>query len=265
MEPEVLHAGNPGPFTLDGTRTHLVGRREIAVVDPGPDVQAHVRALLHLLTDASRVTILVTHGHRDHAGAAQALSEATGSPVLGAAPGALPLGDGAVIPTDQGELVAIHTPGHTREHLAFLHPDSGTLFPGDLLLGQGDTTWVGSYPGSVSDYLHSLDRLGGLGLRRLLPAHGPPLEDPAEAIARFRRHRLDRIRQVEHLLEPGLRQVDRAEEDWLLREVYGRSLPAAVEPAARFSLRALLHHLGVGVSAGWGQGGELEEETKGTT
>lgn len=250
MIPRVVRADNPGPFTLDGTRTFLVGRDEVAVVDPGPDVEPHVRALVASVGSASRVSILVTHHHADHAGGAVALAGALGprGHLMGALPGAAPLLEGDRVSTDEGDLQVLETHGHARPHLSFLHGASGTLFCGDLLLGHGDTTWVGEYPGAVTDYLASLGRLRGIGLRRILPAHGPPLEDPEQALARFEEHRIGRIRQVEEALAslPG------GDPDALVDRVYGVTLPPGLRDAARLSIRATLHHLGVTTEGVWG-------------
>jgi glyoxylase-like metal-dependent hydrolase (beta-lactamase superfamily II) len=236
----VLNAGNQGPFTLDGTRSYVVGLEAPTVIDPGPDVQSHVRALVHLLDGAARVTLALTHGHADHAGAAERVREHTGAALVG--PGhelARPLEDGARVATDAGDLVAIHTPGHTPDHLCYHWPEGSAVFVGDLLLGRGSTTWVAGYPGCVADYLGSLERIAGLDVERLLPAHGPALEQPAAAIERFRSHRLQRIEQVQNALaeRPELGMED------LLDTVYGSSLPKAMRPAAEASLEAILDYV----------------------
>lgn len=250
MEPRVVRAGNPGPFTLDGTRTFLLGRKRVAVVDPGPDVESHVRALVIALEGAREVTVLLTHAHGDHAGAALPLARALAGRcrILGAGAGARPLREGDRVETDEGGLETLETPGHALPHLSFLHPASQTLFCGDLLLGEGDTTWVGEYPGAVTDYLASLRRLQALPLRRILPAHGPPLEDPAGALARFVEHRLGRVRQVEEALAGW----DGLGVGALVEQVYGAHLPSRLREAAELSVRSTLNHLGVTTPGEWG-------------
>ncbi len=253
----VLQAGNAGPFTLEGTRTFLVGERDVAVVDPGPADPSHVEAVADAVRGAERVTLLLTHGHADHAGAVPVLARRLGAPVAGAwgsapaepgehahpaAPADLDvrtLADGDAVPTDAGELVAVATPGHTPDHLAFHWPARNALFAGDLLLGRGDTTWVAGYPGCVADYLASLERLRGLDLEVIHPAHGPDLDDPAAALDRFEAHRRERIRQVREALsaEPG------ASDARLLDRVYGPDLPPGVRGAALLSLSALVEHV----------------------
>lgn len=239
--PPFLNAGNAGPFTLEGTRTYKIGDREVVLLDPGPDVDHHVRALVSWVEDAESVRVVVTHGHADHAGSARRVAEALGAPVLGPASVASidsPLTDGDEIQTDHGALRAVHTPGHTEEHLCFHWPERDALFAGDLLLGRGDTTWVAEYPGCVEDYLASLERIRMLAPSVIYPAHGPPLEDVPDALARYERHRRERIRQVADALD----QRPDATVDELLRIVYGPVLPSAMERAARRSLNALLEY-----------------------
>lgn len=237
-----MQAGNAGPFTLEGTRSHLVGRRILAIVDPGPDLDSHVRALVSRAAAAERVAVLVTHGHADHAGAASRVASELGAEIFGPAgveAVGRALGDGDAVETDEGALVAVHTPGHTREHLCFHWPRRSAVFVGDLLLGRGDTTWVAEYPGCVADYLESLERLRSLEPAVLYPAHGPPLTDPAEALDRFERHRRERIAQVRDArrAHPGV------DADALVDAVYGDTVPSPMRSAARRSLEAILDHI----------------------
>jgi glyoxylase-like metal-dependent hydrolase (beta-lactamase superfamily II) len=240
--PPFLGAGNAGAFTLDGTRTYRVGRRRAALIDPGPAGEDHVRALVAWMADAHHVSVLLTHGHGDHAAAAPAVAAALGAPVVGPSgvpEVTFPVADGGVVDTDEGELVAVHTPGHTPEHLCYHWPARRAVFVGDLLLGKGDTTWVGDYRGCVADYLASLARVRALSVDTIYPAHGPPLEDAAAALDRFEAHRLFRIRQVEEALatRPGAGAPD------LLEAIYGDALPRGMERAALKSLEALLEHV----------------------
>jgi glyoxylase-like metal-dependent hydrolase (beta-lactamase superfamily II) len=144
-----------------------------------------------------------------------------------------------VVATDEGDLVAVETPGHARAHLSFHWPARRALFAGDLLLGKGDTVWVGEYAGAVADYLRSLERVRALAVEVIYPAHGPPLTEPAEALDRYTAHRRERIRQVEAALaeRPG------AGPDELLDLVYGAALPAAARRAALMSMEALKAHV----------------------
>jgi glyoxylase-like metal-dependent hydrolase (beta-lactamase superfamily II) len=240
--PAFLNAGNAGPFTLDGTRTYRIGHRSAVVLDPGPDVVDHVRALTVWVADAADVRVVVTHGHRDHAGAAPRLAEALGVPVTGPAgvDGVeAPLGEGDALVTDEGTLRALETPGHARHHLCFHWEERRAVFVGDLMLGKGDTTWVAEYPGCVADYLRSLELVRGLGAEVIYPAHGEAITDVPATLDRYAAHRQHRIRQVRQALEgmPG------AGPDELLRVVYPGSMPSAVERAARMSLAALMEHV----------------------
>lgn len=247
-EPRVFQAGNAGPFTFDGTRTFVLGERKVAVVDPGPDDPEHLSRVSRAVEGAEEGVVLVTHGHPDHAAGAPSLARLTGFSVAGRIPGAdRALGDGDRVSVDGGWIEVVETPGHARDHLAFLDGRSRELFVGDLLLGEGATTWVGEYPGCVADYLRSLDRVEALSPRRLHPAHGPTLEEPVAAVERFRRHRLERLRQVEDAVRE-LGSGDAGEEAWIravVERVYGPDLPAGVEVAAEWSVRALLEYLNV--------------------
>lgn len=237
MRPRCVVSDNPGPFTLDGTRTYLVGRRRVAIIDPGPDVDSHVRAVLHAVSEAEHVWVLVTHGHADHAGAAEEVAQALGAEIRGRGVGsARPMATRDAVETDQGRLVGVDTPGHTREHVTFHWPEADAAFPGDLILGQGDTTWVGEYEGCVADYLNSLQILRTLRCRVLYPTHGPPVEDPEQTLDTFEAHRRDRIRQVREIL--AMRPEATTNE--VVMEVYGRGFAdGRVARAATHSVEAI--------------------------
>ncbi len=236
-----VDAGNAGPFTLGGTRSYIVGRRRVAVIDPGPAVASHVEALAAEVSGAESVVLLLTHGHSDHAGAAPALAERLEARTLGALSGGL--GDGERVDTDMGDLTALSTPGHARDHLVFHWQARRAVFVGDLVLGAGETTWVGGYPGCVADYLASLDRVESLGAAVLLPAHGSPVVDPVAGLGCYRAHRRARVAQVERALAVS----PNAKVDELLTAVYGESIPNEVLSAARASLVAMIEH----VKDGW--------------
>lgn len=230
-------AGNPGPLTFDGTRSYIVGGRAAAVIDPGPGLDAHLTALAAAVVRADTAVVLVTHGHGDHAAGAGDLADRIGAEVWGPDAGR-DLGDGQVFPTDGGDLVAVSTPGHSRRHFCFHLPRHGAVFTGDVILGEGDTTWVGEYPGGVAEYFASLDRLEALGARVIYPGHGGPVRDPAEAITRFRHHRLSRIDQVRRAVARSGSTDPRT----LVRHVYG-ALPRDILDMAVSGVEGILDYL----------------------
>jgi hydroxyacylglutathione hydrolase len=236
----VVTAPNPGPFTLDGTRTFLVGEREVAVIDPGPDVEEHLRTLRASLHRARRVHILLTHSHKDHAAGAEPLARSLDGPetaLYGGGHEDLP--EGESVPTDQGSLRTIQVPGHSRDHRAFHWQEEGILFVGDLVLGRGDTTWLGEYRGCVADYLESLEKVRALGPRALFPAHGPPVWKVEEVLDAYRAHRRDRLAHLARLRD---RHPEASLEE-LLEAIYGRRLPPRIRKAALASVEVMLYHL----------------------
>jgi glyoxylase-like metal-dependent hydrolase (beta-lactamase superfamily II) len=253
MTPLVVVAPNASPMTLDGTRTYVVGRERPVVIDPGPDDDRHIGSILEALAGAVPVAILLTHAHADHAAAAPRLAKQTGVPIR-CAPGLLLDGsdqnlvylrDAEILATDQGEIRAIATPGHTPDHLAFHWtgsgaPAGGGVFVGDLLMGSGDTTLVAPPEGELGAYLASLARVEALGPSVLFPTHGPPIDDPPAAIERYREHRRERIEQ----LRAAIAAFPGASVQRLVDEIYGDSLDPALRGAAAGSITAMLRYLG---------------------
>lgn len=229
-------APNPGPVTLDGTRSYVVGEDPAAIIDPGPALEPHLSAVAGAVRGASEVVILLTHDHPDHAAGAERLAELTGGRIHGPGSGR-EIADGRAFDTSAGVLVALSTPGHSVHHFCFHQPDTAAVFVGDLMLGTGDTTWIGEYPGGVADYLASLDRLEALDARTLHPAHGPAIGNAAAAIRRFRRHRLSRIEQVRGALARGC-----ADPHEITRQVYG-AMPPPVRGMAESGVAAMLAYL----------------------
>lgn len=192
-----ITAPNPGPFTLDGTRTYLID--ENIVLDPGPAIESHIDAIDQAMPRLD--TILITHRHGDHAPAAVPLKGISGARIVAPA-GVLDETDRVVRDGDRvGEIEVIATPGHTSEHVCYLTSD-GDLFTGDTILGFG-TTAIFPPDGNMADYLRSLEKLRARKPRRIFPAHGPTREDAVALIDEYIAHRLERERQVIEAIQNG--------------------------------------------------------------
>jgi glyoxylase-like metal-dependent hydrolase (beta-lactamase superfamily II) len=229
-----ITAPNPGPFTLDGTRTYLLG--DSAIIDPGPAIDSHIEAIREAMPKLG--TILITHRHADHAPAAVPLKHATGARIV-APHGVLDdvivdrrIGEGETIDIEGESLEVIATPGHTSEHVCFLTA-AGDLFTGDTILGYG-TTAIFPPDGNMADYIRSLHKLRGRNPRRIFPAHGPTREDAPTLIEQYIAHRLDREREVVDALRQRPRSI--AE----LRAAIYPDLDPRLEGAAEIQLGAHL-------------------------
>jgi glyoxylase-like metal-dependent hydrolase (beta-lactamase superfamily II) len=246
---------NPGPFTFRGTNTYLIGRGEVAVLDPGPADAAHLAAILRA-TASERITrILVSHTHRDHSPGAAALVAATGATTFGHGPHVTPpdaggeggdhafrpdiaLPDGATVESDDWRVTALHTPGHCANHLCFALENEaapGILFSADHVMSWS-TTVVSPPDGDMAAYMASIARIAARDDRLYLPGHGPPLPDPAPFVAALAAHRREREAKVFH----ALRAARRATAAELVPPVYGPELDPKLVPAAA---RSLLAHL----------------------
>lgn len=242
-------APNPGPMTLDGTNTWLLaepGADRAVVVDPGPDDEGHLRAVLAAAEEAGRTValVLLTHGHPDHSGGARRFAELARVGVRALDPthrlGDEGLRDGEVVELDGLELRVVATPGHTGDSLSFLLTAEGGLLTGDTVLGRG-TSVVAHPDGRLDAYLDSLDRLGRLAadgvIRTLLPGHGPVLPNAAGVIDHYVEHRRERLAQVAAAVASGA--VTAAE---VVAAVYA-DVDRALWPAAELSVRAQLDFL----------------------
>jgi len=240
-----LTAANPSLMTGPGTNTYLVGEEDLVVVDPGPDDEGHVLAILVAASEAGGQVraVVVTHTHEDHSPGARLLGELAAVPVLGFGPrdGFEPsaeLRDGDTVTEGDLELVAVHTPGHASNHLCFLvsaGPERA-LFSGDHIMG-GSTVVIAPPDGDMEAYLASLRRLLALEppVTVIAPGHGPLLPDPAAVVEGYLAHRLAREAAVLTALERrGTARIDE-----LVADVY-TDVSSDLHPIARYSVWAHL-------------------------
>ncbi len=228
-----IRAANPGPFTLTGTNSWIVGLEPAWVVDPGPALPEHLAALTAELDRRGGLGgIALTHDHADHSEAVPDLRSRYPDAPLAAVRGEVEirLDEGTVV----GPLAALRTPGHAPDHVAFV---TGTAaLTGDAVLGEG-SVFIFPDPGSLAGYLSGLARLRGIGLEVLCPGHGPLVEDPDKKLSQYVEHRLDRERRLIAALDAGKRSVTE-----LLDEVWDDA-PEVLRPAAAVTLAAHLDKL----------------------
>ena len=269
-------AQNPSKFTYLGTGTYIVGHGDVAVIDPGPELDAHVDAILDALEPGERVTkIVITHTHSDHSPATRALAERTDAAAWGFGPhGDVPdddpadrivfgdeeadrsdgpkdgdvlreaadtsfapdtrVGHGDVIAGKGWTLEAIHTPGHTSNHLCFALREEGAVFTGDHVMGWS-TSVIGPPDGQLGAYLESLRLLLDRDDTRYWPTHGPPVTEPHALVRAFLGHRAERTEQVLRRLRKGPATI--AE---LVPEMYADVSKGLWRPAAASTYAHLL-------------------------
>jgi glyoxylase-like metal-dependent hydrolase (beta-lactamase superfamily II) len=223
-------ANNPGPFTFHGTNSYIIGRERLAVIDPGPEDEAHLAALLAAIGGRPVSHIFVSHTHRDHSPLAARLKELTGAPTLAEGPHrpARPLRIGEINPLDasadlafvpdvvladnaltQGDGWAIRTvltPGHTANHAVFALEGAGTLFSADHVMAWS-TSIVAPPDGAMADYMSSLDKLLARDDRLLLPGHGGPVTGPQRFMRGLKTHRKMRERAILERIRAGDRTI----------------------------------------------------------
>lgn len=255
-----ITVNNPGPFTFHGTNTYLIGRETIAVIDPGPEDDAHLAAILRATQGRPVSHIFVSHTHRDHSPLTRRLKAETGATVLAEGPHRaarplrigevnpldasadlefapdLSLTDGALVEGDGWAIRAVHTPGHAANHLAFALEGTGVLFSADHVMAWS-TSIVAPPDGAMADYMASLDRLLERDDRIFLPGHGGPVTAPQAFMRGLKAHRKMRERAI---LE-RLRQGDRTIPD-MVRAIYRETDPR-LHGAAGLSVLAHLEDL----------------------
>jgi glyoxylase-like metal-dependent hydrolase (beta-lactamase superfamily II) len=229
----LVRAPNPGPLTLTGTNTWVVGERPAWVVDPGPLLDEHLERLFAAVEQRGGLGgVVLTHDHRDHAEAVGSLVERFPAPVAaGRGPADIALSEGARV----GPFLAISTPGHAADHFALIA--EGACFTGDAVLGNG-SVFISPYRGAMSGYLLALTRLR---LREdfnvLCPGHGPPVWDAQSKLEEYVAHRVDRENRLIMSLSEGNRTIEQ-----LLDDVWS-DVPVQLRPVATATLAAHLDKL----------------------
>ena len=248
-----ITAPNPGVFTGGGTNTYLVGREDLTLIDPGPNIKEHIDEIIRVGENKIK-RILVTHTHTDHSPAALPISKVLDVPMYGRLidgesswedetfiPDVI-LNDADIIKTDEYTLEVIHTPGHASNHLCFLIKELNCLITGDHIM-DGSTVVIGPPDGNMADYLESLNKLFKYKIDCLAPGHGNFMYEPKKVIESIIRHRLSREAKVLRRLE----DVGDIDLESLTAIVYD-DVPKQLHPIAKFSLEAhLLKLLNEGV------------------
>jgi glyoxylase-like metal-dependent hydrolase (beta-lactamase superfamily II) len=255
-----LLANNPSPFTFRGTLSYIVGRGQVAVIDPGPLDEAHIAALLDAVREETVTHIFVTHTHRDHSPAVPRIKAATGALVLAEGPhraarplhvGEAPrldasndieftpdraLADGEIVGGSGWTIEAVATPGHTSNHMAYAFKEANVLFSGDHVMAWS-TPIVAPPDGAMSDYMASLDKLALRSEPIYLPGHGGPVREAPRFVRYYIRHRQAREASI-------LRRLGKGEADIpaIVRAIY-IGLDSRLIKAAGLSVLAHLEDL----------------------
>jgi glyoxylase-like metal-dependent hydrolase (beta-lactamase superfamily II) len=242
VNPIPLHAANPGPFTGAGNWTYLIPGPEPVLFDAGVGKSEHLEALASAVPGGP-VRVIVSHAHPDHASGAPALAGRWPSAAFSKVPwpetdaAAIawqPLADGQVVDSGEGPLLVIHTPGHAPDHVTLWHADSRTLFGADLMQLGNTVAIPADHGGDLVAYLRSLRRIHALAPARVLPAHGPVIEEPLAVIEQYLQHRHHREVQIVTALESRLDTVEA-----ITDRIY-TSLTPQLGPLARQSVLAHL-------------------------
>ena len=250
-------AENPSPFTLYGTGTYIVGRGEVAVIDPGPADPAHISLLLEGLAGESISHILVTHTHTDHSPGCRLLQEHTDAKTYAYGPhgsGKLEQGvpveeggdmdfqpdqlvcDGEVLEGGDWSIKCVHTPGHTSNHMCYQFQERKALFTGDHVMGWS-TSIISPPDGDMGAYIASLQKLLERDDQVYWPTHGPSIEDPKPHVRGFIAHRHQREEQILACIGQGVHQIQD-----MVPLIY-TELPEFMYPAAARSVLASVVHL----------------------
>ena len=226
-----LVANNPSPFTFHGTNTYLIGTKELALIDPGPEDEAHFQAIMRTAAGRPITHIFITHTHRDHTDGLERLRAATGAKICARgrarhAPGSLKtspsgaefadiefepdivMNDGDVVSGPDWQLEALFTPGHAPDHLCFSEPERNVLFCGDHVMSW-NTTVVAPPEGNMSDYMQSLEKLLDRKETVFMPGHGGRIEQPSRMVKAYMVHRRWREQAILDAIRQGHAKIDR--------------------------------------------------------
>lgn len=248
-------ANNPSAFTFVGTGTYIVGRGEVAVIDPGPDLPEHLDAILAAVEGERVVAIVITHHHSDHSPLAGPLKARTGATIYGCAVATavaddpaevrmeadhdaafapdVSVCDGGRITGPGWTLEAIPTPGHTSNHISYALLEENAVFTGDHVMGWS-TTVIAPPDGDMTDYMQSLERIRVRGFATLWPTHGPPVREPAPFLDAYAAHRRERQAQILRALQSGPARIGE-----LVPRLYV-DVDARLHPAAARSMLAAM-------------------------
>jgi len=248
-------AANPGPFTYTGTGTYIIGTGNVAVIDPGPLDDDHIAAILKAVKGETITHILITHTHSDHSPAAAPLKAATGAQTYGFGPhgGAEgsnsmehagdrdftpdhTLAHGDIIEGDGWSFEAVHTPGHTSNHMCFCYREEKSLFTGDHVMGWS-TSVISPPDGNMTAYMDSLRLLLDRDDAVYWPTHGPAITEPQDFVRSFIAHRENREAQILQCLKYDMRYVSA-----MVKSMY-HDVPEYLHPAAALSVQAHLDHM----------------------
>jgi len=250
-------SNNPGPFTFHGTGTYIVGHGKVAIIDAGPDIKSHIDALLDILKHETITHLIVTHTHRDHSPATEFLKKVTGAKTYGFGqhgigtrtmlndvveegadynfvPDVL-IRDGDILDGPGWKLEAIHTPGHTSNHMCFSLLEESALFSGDHIMGWS-TTVVSPPDGDMAAYINSLNLIADRNEETIWPTHGPPILNPTQFVHELIEHRKEREHQILTCLKGGSSNISS-----IVHKIYSDIDPVLYPAAGRSVLAHLIH------------------------